>query len=108
MGAQSAAAAAATRGGAAARNRPFAIALTVAVALYFVFTATRMFDLSSFTTANQRQPCHDGASAATVQNPGRLVPLEAHVMSKCPDTKVCTEFTSRSVYAPLRASRTAG
>ncbi|KFY32916.1 hypothetical protein V495_08614 [Pseudogymnoascus sp. VKM F-4514 (FW-929)] len=78
------------RGAGAARNRPFAVALTVAVALYFAFTVTtRLFDFSSFTsTSCHRQRGNDGAGAI-VEKVGKLVPLEAHVMSKCPDTRAC-------------------
>lgn len=77
------------RGAGSSRNGAFTIALTVAVALYFAFTVTtRVFDFRSFTsTENCHQPSHASAPAVAGQV-GKLVPLEAHIMSKCPDTKV--------------------
>ncbi|KFY28876.1 hypothetical protein V491_00255 [Pseudogymnoascus sp. VKM F-3775] len=78
------------RGTGSSRNRPFAVALTVAVVLYFAFTmTTRLFDFRGFTsTACHHQRSND-ASPAVVEKAGNLVPLEAHVMSKCPDTRAC-------------------
>ncbi|KFY32232.1 hypothetical protein V493_00402 [Pseudogymnoascus sp. VKM F-4281 (FW-2241)] len=78
------------RGAGSARNRPFVVAVTVAVALYFAFTVTTsVFDFRGFTTTACHHQNSNDAPRAVIETPGKLVPLEAHVMSKCPDTKAC-------------------
>lgn len=85
------------RGAGSARNRPFVVALTVAVVLYFAFTVTtRVFDFRGFTsTACHHQTSNDAAQAVG-EKTRKLVPLEAHVMSKCPDTRVCIPISTSS------------
>ncbi|KFY81788.1 hypothetical protein V500_11094 [Pseudogymnoascus sp. VKM F-4518 (FW-2643)] len=78
------------RGAGSARNRPFVVALTVAVVLYFAFTVTtRVFDFSGFTSTACHHQTSNDAARAVGEKTGKLVPLEAHVMSKCPDTRAC-------------------
>ncbi|KFY59283.1 hypothetical protein V496_05733 [Pseudogymnoascus sp. VKM F-4515 (FW-2607)] len=79
-----------TRGAGSARGRPFAVALMVAVVLYFAFTTTTtVFDFSGFTSTACHHQTSNNAAPAVVERAGKLVPLEAHVMSKCPDTRAC-------------------
>lgn len=68
-------------------NRTLALVLGAVALLWFTFTATGAFDVYSLGASQEiARPCHgDAVAAAGARRP---VPLEAHVMSKCPDTKV--------------------
>jgi hypothetical protein len=65
------------------RNRAFAIGFTVVAFLYFCLSVSRPFLFPRMVlphNASLRKPC--------VESSKTLVPLEAHIMSKCPDAKV--------------------
>lgn len=67
------------------RNRPFAIAFGVVALCYLLWSA-------AFRSHTFHLPCHGQNSKLNtpVQSSAvnSLVPLEAHIMSKCPDAKV--------------------
>lgn len=56
--------------------------------LWFMITATGGVEFGANRMGDMRQQTASGGDAQPVAGK-RLVPLEAHVMSKCPDTKVC-------------------
>ena len=55
--------------------------------LWFMITATGGMEFGASRMGDMRQQTASGGDAHAVAGK-RLVPLEAHVMSKCPDTKV--------------------
>ncbi|KAH7355050.1 hypothetical protein BKA65DRAFT_381892, partial [Rhexocercosporidium sp. MPI-PUGE-AT-0058] len=71
------------------RHRPFAIAFAAVGLCYFLWT----------TVSNPqifRHNCHEHIAGAAISSSGvkvldekKLVPLEAHIMSKCPDARDC-------------------
>ena len=68
-------------------NRTLALVLGTFALLWFTFTATGTFDIYSLgVSSSSSRPCHGDSGVAGATK--RLVPLEAHVMSKCPDTQV--------------------
>ncbi|OBT52561.1 hypothetical protein VE04_06135 [Pseudogymnoascus sp. 24MN13] len=50
---------------------------------------SRVFDFRGFTSTACHHQTSSDAAPAVVEKVGKLVPLEAHVMSKCPDTRAC-------------------
>lgn len=56
--------------------------------LWFMLTATGGVEFGANRMGDMRQEAASGSPAETMAGK-RLVPLEAHVMSKCPDTKAC-------------------
>lgn len=56
--------------------------------LWFMLTATGGVEYVTNRMGDQRQVAASGGQTQAAAEK-RLVPLEAHVMSKCPDTKVC-------------------
>ena len=73
------------------RNNGSAVMMTVLAGvalLWFMLTATGGLEFGANCSGDMRQEVATGAVAEAV-GAKRLVPLEAHVMSKCPDTKVC-------------------
>lgn len=72
------------------RNNGSAVMMTVLAGvalLWFMLTATGGLEFGANCSGDMRQEVATGAGAEAVVAK-RLVPLEAHVMSKCPDTKV--------------------
>lgn len=72
------------------RSNGSAVMMTVLAGvalLWFMLTATGGLEFTSNCSGDMRQEVTNGAGNEAVVAK-RLVPLEAHVMSKCPDTKV--------------------
>jgi hypothetical protein len=70
------------------RIRPFAIGLLTVAFCYYVYT------MDSFSVLS-RIGYHTGPQLDLLQDPlstKELVPLEAHIMSKCPDARDCLEM----------------
>ena len=73
------------------RSNGSAVMMTVLAGvalLWFMLTATGGLEFHANCSGDMRQEVATGAGVEAV-GAKRLVPLEAHVMSKCPDTKVC-------------------
>ncbi|KAI0599982.1 hypothetical protein F4775DRAFT_84262 [Biscogniauxia sp. FL1348] len=82
-------------------HRPFIILTLVALVLYAVFgfqpmsTYVARFSLSKMKTVSEVEPAsstpesEDTDTASPSTTAGELVPLEAHIMSKCPDARDC-------------------
>ncbi len=85
---------------AASSSRPIALVLGAAALLWFFLTATGGLDFSGLRSES-RPIATNGAGSEALANK-RLVPLEAHIMSKCPDTKVrplpVPPLPSRAIY----------
>ena len=71
----------------ARRNRPLAIGFAVVAFLYFAWS---MFPRFSFQNCMNHGAQLD--SWQNMQSDKPLVPLEAHIMSKCPDAQVGYRF----------------
>lgn len=72
----------------ARRNRPLAIGFLSVAFCYLLHSTLSFGNLTSWITLG----CHSKRSSNTWQAPitsKALVPLEAHIMSKCPDARDC-------------------
>jgi hypothetical protein len=67
----------------AGRKRPFVIGLATVALLYFLWTST--IAGIPFAARHGFKSCHSNGHAES-KTP---VPLEAHIMSKCPDAQDC-------------------
>lgn len=71
------------------RSRPV-VYITAVVFAFFIITYALPIQLSSFYPQASSETIQTQSTHATSNQTG-LVPLEAHVMSKCPDAKTCLE-----------------
>lgn len=81
------------------RHRPFLLLLLIAISLYglYAFGAFSSYAIDLSAPQTDKVPVSDSTNVNdrdTVQHPittkpGDLVPLEAHIISKCPDTRDC-------------------
>lgn len=69
------------------RLRKFLVALFSMALLYYVYTSLSSNTQSGAFPSSARLP----PSSQTLESNHTLVPLEAHIMSKCPDAKDCLE-----------------
>lgn len=78
-------------------NRPSVtrkyLARFVCIVLFFYFGVQPLLSFmkpAAYLHMPSRQPCHPHQKIPELTEPA-LVPLEAHIMSKCPDAKVTTQ-----------------
>ncbi|KAI9053045.1 hypothetical protein LZ554_003315 [Drepanopeziza brunnea f. sp. 'monogermtubi'] len=71
------------------RNRPFAIAFGVVALCYLLWTTVSRPSLFHFCRTAEQSDVASGVSKDNLQDQKALVPLEAHIMSKCPDARDC-------------------
>ncbi|ETS82751.1 hypothetical protein PFICI_04627 [Pestalotiopsis fici W106-1] len=76
------------------RNRPLLNTIIIAVLLFLVYTFRPFTGYGSVTVSfrtGQTSSFHetDDSESATTSTVKGLVPLEAHIMSKCPDARDC-------------------
>lgn len=64
------------------RNRPLLTGFAVVALCYLMWSATSRTNVFHHLCGNHR------ATPVTISKEQALVPLEAHIMSKCPDAKV--------------------
>lgn len=69
----------------ARRARPLVLGFLTVALLYFAWSPLSSFIAAGPLGATFGMPC----IATTVADKGALVPLEAHIMSKCPDARDC-------------------
>jgi hypothetical protein len=70
------------------RNRPLVTGFTVVAVCYLLWSATSRFNIFHHLCGKH------GVTPVTINHGERtLVPLEAHIMSKCPDAKVASTST---------------
>lgn len=76
------------------RRRPFALAFAAVALCYFVFTAVTRPELFRHCGGLSRELSISPAEVwVQTEDERPLVPLEAHIMSKCPDAQVgCTSW----------------
>ncbi|KAI6711614.1 hypothetical protein JHW43_005892 [Diplocarpon mali] len=70
------------------RNRPFLIAFAIVGLCYLLWTSVSRPQLFRHLCHGQ-QASQSGVSSTQLQDDKALVPLEAHIMSKCPDATDC-------------------
>ncbi|OTA69338.1 hypothetical protein K449DRAFT_322280 [Hypoxylon sp. EC38] len=71
------------------RHRPFLIASLVAIVLYALYSLSDVSAYSVLFIPEQFQSHLSSTTDKPTLAAGELVPLEAHIMSKCPDAKDC-------------------
>ena len=71
------------------RSRPL-VYITAVIFAFFIITYALPIQLSSFYPQGSPEILRTQSTHAKSNQTG-LVPLEAHVMSKCPDAKTCLE-----------------
>ena len=73
----------------ARRLRPLLVMALVALCFYYYVRPAASFEF--LPRVSSYSPTHEVDTQKTITNTNALVPLEAHIMSKCPDAKDCLQ-----------------
>lgn len=74
------------------RNRPFAIAILSVALCYLVYTSLRSDPILSRIGCHRKEQVDSWEAPEVLSSAKELVPLEAHIMSKCPDARDCLQM----------------